>query len=166
MYYAAMRKFDVANGVGVRTTLFVSGCTHGCEGCFNGEYQDFRYGKQWTQVVEDEFMSCVKDANISGVTILGGEPMDQIQDDDLLKLLQRIKQETNKSIWMYSGYTYEAIKANPKRYEMLKLCDILVDGKFVQELRDLKLNFRGSSNQRIIDVQNSLDAKEVIWAEL
>ncbi|MGL4337088.1 MAG: anaerobic ribonucleoside-triphosphate reductase activating protein [Turicibacter sp.] len=165
MNYAQMRKYDISNGTGIRASLFVSGCVHNCPACFNQEYQNFKYGKKWTQVAEDEFMSYLKDPNVHGVTILGGEPMDQTKDDDLLLLVSKIKATTNQTIWIYSGYTYEQILADPKKFEILKHCDVLVDGKFVEALKDLKLKFRGSSNQRIIDVQASLNSKEICLVE-
>lgn len=162
MYYAQMRKFDVANGVGIRATLFVSGCHHHCKGCFNEAYQDFHYGNVWDEAAEQTFMTYVKDPNVHGVTILGGEPMDQIEDDALLNLVRRIKAETNHSVWIYSGYTYEAIRSHKKRFELLKMCDVLVDGPFIEEQKDLMLRFRGSSNQRIIDVKASLATGAVV----
>lgn len=162
MHYAQMRKYDVANGIGIRSTLFVSGCTHQCPGCFNTDYREFDYGMPWTKEAEDTFLSYIKDENVHGVTILGGEPMQQTKDDDLLNLLRRIKQETNETIWIYSGYTYEEILKEPKRRQLLELCDVLVDGRFVEALKDLKLRFRGSSNQNIIDVQASLTLGEKV----
>lgn len=162
MHYAQMRKYDVANGIGIRSTLFVSGCTHQCPGCFNTDYREFDYGMPWTKEAEDTFLSYIEDENVHGVTILGGEPMQQTKDDDLLNLLRRIKQETNETIWIYSGYTYEEILKEPKRRQILELCDVLVDGRFVEDLKDLKLRFRGSSNQNIIDVQASLTSGEKV----
>lgn len=162
MHYAQMRKFDVANGIGIRTTLFVSGCTHQCPGCFNIDYKDFEYGSKWTQEAEETFLSYVKDPNVHGVTILGGEPMQQTHDEALYHLLKRIKEETNQTIWIYSGYTYEEIIKDPKKLRLLELCDVLVDGRFVEALKDLKLKFRGSSNQNIIDVQTSLTQGEKV----
>jgi len=161
MHYAQIRKYDTANGPGIRTSLFVSGCTHNCPGCFNPEYLKFNYGKPWSQAVENEFLKMITEPQIKGVTILGGEPLDQIQDDDLLNLLKRIKAETGKNIWLYSGYTFEQILQNEKQKELLFWCDVLVDGLFVLARRDLKLKFRGSSNQRIIDVSPSLASSEV-----
>lgn len=161
MYYAQIRKYDVANGPGIRSSLFVSGCTHGCLGCFNEDYQNFRYGNLWTKEIEDQFIKHLKETNIRGVTILGGEPMDQINDKDLKNLIKRIKKETQLNIWIYSGYTYEEIVVHPDRRKILMYCDVLVDGKFIQELKDLKLKFRGSRNQRIIDVQSSLVSQQV-----
>ena len=162
MHYAQMRKYDVANGIGIRSTLFVSGCTHQCPGCFNTDCRKFDYGMPWTKEAEDTFLSYIEDENVHGVTILGGEPMQQTKDDDLLNLLRRIKQETNETIWIYSGYTYEEILKEPKRRQILELCDVLVDGRFVEALKDLKLRFRGSSNQNIIDVQASLTSGEKV----
>lgn len=161
-----MRRFDIANGVGIRATLFVSGCTHNCEGCFSKPYQDFKHGKKWSQEAEDTFMSYALDPNVRGVTILGGEPMQQTKDKDLLHLLQRIKKETNHSIWIYSGYTFEEILKDPKRREILVLCDVLVDGRFIEALEDITLKFRGSSNQRIINIPESLKREKVVTLEL
>lgn len=160
MYYAQMRKYDIANGLGIRATLFVSGCRHKCSGCFNEAYQDFEYGTLWDEEAEAIFMSYVKDKNVNGVSILGGEPMQQ--DNHLQELLKRIKEETGKHIWIYSGNTYEQILQDTHKKEILQYCDVLVDGPFIEALKDLKLKFRGSSNQRIIDVQASLKAGSVI----
>ena len=145
MKYAKIRKLDVTNGPGVRTTLFVSGCTHNCEGCFNKEQQDFNYGNEFTKEIEDEFIELTKSRQIKGVNILGGEPMQQIMDDYLLNLLKRIKAETNKPIWLWS-----------------KEVDILIDGKFELDKRDIMLKYRGSANQRVIDVKKSLEEGKII----
>lgn len=166
MYYAQMRQYDIANGVGIRATLFVSGCTHKCPGCFNEAYQDFKSGNLWDTEAEERFMTYIKNENVHGVTILGGEPMEQTMDESLLKLLKRIKQETNHTIWIYSGYTFEQILKDPKKLALLGQCDVLVDGPFVEALKDVCLKFRGSSNQRIINVQASLAAKNVIEEEI
>ena len=160
MYYSKIRKYDVSNAPGVRTTLFVSGCTNDCEGCFNKELQDFKYGTKWTDETEDEFMTYVKNPNVVGVNILGGEPMQQ--DLSLLKLLIRIKQETNKNIWLWSGFTYEYIINNVHCKKILNYIDVLVDGKFEIDKKDLSLKYRGSSNQRIISVQKSLKENKII----
>lgn len=164
MYYAQMRKFDIANGLGIRATLFVSGCTHKCPGCFNESYQDFKYGNLWDEEAETTFMSYVLNPNVHGVSILGGEPMEQ--DHHLRDLLRRIKNETGKSIWIYSGDTFEQIIRNDDKKAILQSCDVLIDGPFIESLKDLKLKFRGSSNQRLIDVQASLSAGEVILFQL
>ena len=156
MNYAKIRKLDVSNGPWIRTTLFVSGCNHKCKGCFNEEQQDFNYGNKWTQKIEDEFMEYVKSPNVVGVNVLGGEPMEQTMDDSLLKLLTRIKEETDKSIWLWSGFTYEQILSDDKKKELLQHVDVLVDGPFKEEIRDIKLKYRGSANQRVIDVKKSI----------
>ena len=162
MNYAQIRKLDVTNGPGVRTTLFVSGCTHNCEGCFNKEQQDFNYGNEFTKETEDEFIECTKASQIKGVNILGGEPMQQIMDNTLLNLLKRIKAETNKPIWLWSGYKYEEIIENSKRLELLKEIDVLIDGKFENDKRDIMLKYRGSANQRVIDVQKTLEQGNIV----
>ena len=162
MKYAKIRKLDVTNGPGVRTTLFVSGCTHNCEGCFNKEQQDFNYGNDFTKETEDEFIELTKSRQIKGVNILGGEPMQQIMDDTLLNLLRRIKSETNKPIWLWSGYKFEEIIANPKRLELLKEVEVLIDGKFEIDKRDIMLKYRGSANQRVIDVKKSLEKGKTV----
>ena len=158
MHIAQIRHFDVANGPGIRASLFVSGCTHHCPGCFNRLYKDFNYGTRWSKKQEDEFIQHLKNPNVRGVTILGGEPLDQIHDGDLLGLLKRIKEETNQDIWLYSGYTWEEIVKHPKRKGLLVYADVLVDGRFVEALKNLRLRFKGSENQRIIAVKPSLKA--------
>lgn len=158
MRYGEIRQYDVANGPGIRTVIFVTGCTHNCKNCFNGEYQDFNYGEIWT---ENETLKAIKylnDENVSGLTMLGGEPM---QNLELIEIVKKIKSEVLKPIWVYSGYTFEEIISNEKRCELLELCDVLVDGRFVEEQKDLKLKFRGSRNQRIIDIKKSLEARKV-----
>ena len=162
MNYAKIRKLDVTNGPGIRTTLFVSGCTHNCEGCFNKEQQDFNYGNKFTKETEDEFIQLTKNKQIKGVNILGGEPMQQIMDDTLLNLLKRIKLQTDKPIWLWSGYTFEEIVNNPKRLEILREVDVLIDGKFQADKRDIMLKYRGSSNQRVIDVKKSLEQGNIV----
>ncbi len=165
MYYAQIRKFDTANGTGIRSTLFVSGCTHKCKGCFNQDYKHFCYGHPWTKEIEDKFIEHIKNPNVHGVTILGGEPMDQVRDNDLKDLVCRIKEETGQNIWIYSGYTFEEIMMHKKTKEILKYCDILVDGPFIEEQKDLRLRFKGSKNQRIIDVQKTLSEGKVTLLE-
>ena len=165
MYYAQIRKFDTANGTGIRSTLFVSGCTHKCKGCFNQDYKHFRYGHPWTKEIEDKFIEHIKNPNVHGVTILGGEPMDQVRDNDLKDLVCRIKEETGQNIWIYSGYTFEEIMMHKKTKEILKYCDVLVDGPFIEEQKDLRLRFKGSKNQRIIDVQTTLSEGKVTLLE-
>ena len=164
MKYAQIRKFDTANGPGIRTTLFVSGCTHACPSCFNAEAQDFKYGDEWTKEIEDKFIEYVKNDNISGVSILGGEPLQQIKDNDMLNLLSRIKRETGKSIWMWTGYTLEEIinLDNKMQKDILEHVDVLIDGRFEIDKKDLTLKYRGSSNQRVINVNESLKQDKIV----
>lgn len=163
MRYAQIRKYDVANGKGIRSTIFVTGCTHNCKNCFNKEYQDFSFGDIWTDEQTKEVIGYLKDPAVAGLTLLGGEPM---QNTALTQILREIKKEVDKNIWIYSGYTFEQILEDQKRFELLNECDVLVDGLFVEELKDLKLKFRGSSNQRIIDIKKSLENQEVVMYEL
>lgn len=165
MKYAEIRKFDVSNAPGVRTTLFVSGCTHNCKGCFNKDLQDFSYGDIWSSKVEDKILSYLKNDNIVGLNILGGEPLQQTKDDDLINFLKRVKNETNKNIWLWSGYLFEEIIEDVLRREFLDYVDILVDGKFNISKRNISLKYRGSSNQRVIDVQKSLKENQIILYE-
>lgn len=165
MRYGQMRKYDIANGVGIRSTLFVTGCTHHCYHCFNEEYQDFQAGQEWTEQSEALLLSYLKDEHVSGLTVLGGEPMQNTEG--LIPLLKKIRENVDKSIWIYSGYTWEEIQASAERLALASLADVLVDGRFVEELKDPGLRFRGSSNQRIIDVQASLKEGKVVllWQE-
>ena len=168
MKYAKIRKYDTSNGQGIRTTLFVSGCTHNCKGCFNKKAQNFNHGFNWNSKREEEFMTYVKDDKVVGVNILGGEPMQQIKDNDLLRLLERIKKETGKSIWLWTGYTIEEILINNNliQLSMLSLVDVLIDGRFEEDKKDLKLKYRGSSNQRVIDVPASINKEEVVLLKI
>lgn len=162
MRYGQIRKFDVANGPGIRTTFFVTGCTHHCPECFNEEYQDFNAGEIWTDEQTQEVINYLNQDVVDGLTILGGEPFQNTED--LIKIISEIKKSSNKSIWIYSGYTYDELVKNPKQKELLELVDVLVDGLFKIDLKNLKLKFRGSSNQRIIDIKKTLLNNEiVIW---
>lgn len=164
MNFAQIRKYDVANGPGIRTTIFVTGCTHKCHNCFNEDYQDFDFGDPWTQKETDEVIKDLKLDEVKGLTILGGEPFQN--EVDLLQVLRDIKKEVQKDIWIFSGYTYEEILKDENKKKLLEECDVLVDGRFVEALKDLSLRFRGSSNQRIIDVKKSLEANEVVLFDL
>lgn len=161
MRYADIKECDVANGTGVRTSLFVSGCTHRCEGCFNEIAWDFQYGEEFTKEVEERVLSCCQKSYISGLTLLGGEPMEPQNQRALLSLVKRFKERyPDKTIWCYTGYTYETdlaaedgkarCEATP---ELLKCIDVLVDGRFIQDQCDLRLKFRGSKNQRVLMIQ-------------
>lgn len=155
MNISQYRKFDTANGPGIRATIFVSGCTHNCKGCFNKKYFDFNYGNKYNQDVKQSIINDINTSPIiKGVTILGGEPFQQ--DDDLIDLLKAIK-EINTEIWIYSGYTFDEIISDVNKLKILELCDVLVDGKFEENKKNLNLRFRGSENQCIIDIKKSLE---------
>lgn len=202
MRYGQIRNYDIANGPGIRTTIFVTGCTHHCKGCFNELYMDFDYGNLWTDIQTDLIVKCLQDRTVSGLTVLGGEPMqnadglipvlskiresigwpekkDSLEDEQALKPEQTSgflqnprpahtqgftqtpksvasRKKERKTIWIYSGYTFEEILADEKKVELLSLCDVLVDGRFVEELKNPRLKFRGSENQRVINVRESL----------
>ncbi len=171
MNYADIKEYDVANGPGVRISLFVSGCTHHCEGCFNKEAWDFNYGKKFTEKEEERIIEYLKNDFVSGITILGGEPFEYVNQKGILNLIRRVKKEfPNKSIWVYSGYLFDndILKMSEQwdeTKELLSYIDVIVDGRFVISKKNLSLKFRGSSNQRIIDVQKSLDKKEIVLME-
>lgn len=162
MRYGQIRRYDIANGVGIRTTVFVTGCTHHCPGCFNLEYQDFNAGKPWTDEETALVVKYASDPNVAGLTLLGGEPMQNAAG--LIPVVKAVKEATGKSVWVYSGDRYETIVSRPDMKALLVLCDVLVDGLFVEGKRDPMLRFRGSSNQRVIDIQKSLSEGEVVLA--
>ncbi len=173
MYYGEIKYADIANGPGVRTSLFVSGCTHHCQNCFNEMTWDFHYGEPFTEEVENAIIESLKPDYIKGFTILGGEPMEHSNQIVLAPFVERVRETfPKKSIWCYTGYTFETDvldrmrKAWPETERLLNCFDVMVDGEFVQELKDITLKFRGSSNQRIIDVKKSLAAGEtILWSE-
>lgn len=166
MNIAQIRKYDVANGPGIRTTVFVSGCTHNCYNCFNKEYQNFNFGFKHTDETYKTIEKYVNETKM--LSVLGGEPMQQ--GWDLVQFLHDIKEKTNANIWVWTGYTIEEIlKCKDGQSHMcsaLQYIDVLVDGKFVQSKKDLSLKFRGSSNQRIIDVQKTLKERKIIKVEI
>ena len=166
MNYAQIRRHDVANGPGVRATLFVSGCTHNCPGCFNKEQQDFHYGNEWTIETHNDFINKALDKQVVGVSILGGEPMQQVHDSAFMHLIMSLHNKVKKPIWLWTGYTFEEILKSPRRKMVLKDIDVLIDGKFEEDKRDLMLMYRGSSNQRVIDVQESLKRNEVVLLDI
>lgn len=171
MNYGDIKRIDVANGPGIRVSLFVSGCTHHCKGCFNPETWDFNFGKFFSDKEEDLIIEYLKPSYIKGLSLLGGEPFEYSNQQCLLPLLRRVRAVyPEKDIWCYTGYDFEKdIKGSmmvkwPETREILNYIDILVDGEFVEEKKDLALRFRGSSNQRIINVRASLEANElVLW---
>lgn len=163
MRYGQIRQYDIANGRGIRVSIFVTGCTHHCPDCFNEEYQDFKAGELWTQEETGLVIKYLKDPNVDGLTLLGGEPM---QNLELVSIIREIKEQVDKPVWIYSGYTFEQIIADSKKLELLKEGQVLVDGLFQKDLKDLKLKFRGSSNQRIIDIQKSIEENRVVLWDL
>ncbi len=207
MYYAAIKKTDVANGPGVRVSLFVSGCTHGCRGCFNSEAWDFRYGEEYTQETQKEILEALAPAYIRGLSVLGGEPMEPQNRGTVLGLLEKVRSRyPEKSIWCYTGYDYEKdllrweaqekaggeSKGNmgglpcgsPENMDslsctgwkvaghpgtvsrLLELIDVLADGEFVEEKKNLRLAFRGSENQRLIDIKRSRQLGKTVCLDL
>ena len=171
MNYATINNCDIANGPGVRISLFVSGCTHRCKGCFNEVAWDFDYGQPFTQETIEEILNMLAPPHIAGITLLGGEPFEPQNQPALLDLLRQIKAKMpEKSIWAFSGYLFEkdilAGRLGPKviTLEFVSFLDVLVDGPFILEKKDLMLRFRGSSNQRLIDVKASLQSgTTVLW---
>ena len=184
MYYGEIKTCDIANGPGVRTTLFVSGCRHHCEGCFQPQTWNFEYGKPFTDETKDEILKSLKPNYIRGLTLLGGEPFEPDNQKELVVFLKEVrKYYPQKDIWCFTGYLFEELTGQKScpikdRYtglsethprcdvtdEMLSLVDVLVDGEFQEDKRDLTLQFRGSSNQRIIRVAESLAEGElVMW---
>ena len=173
MNYAAIKTCDIANGPGVRTSLFVSGCTHHCKGCFQPETWDFSYGEPFTQDVIDTILHSLEPAYVAGLTLLGGEPFEPKNQRALLPFLRRVRRELpQKTIWSFTGFTWEELH-DPTAYprcevtdELLSLLDVLVDGRYVDALHDISLRFRGSSNQRIIDVPKTLQSGILtLWDE-
>ena len=169
MNYADIKRVDVANGEGVRVSVFVSGCNHHCKGCFNKCAWDFNYGNKFTDIEIDKVLSYLNHDYISGLSLLGGEPLEPQNQEGLLPLVKKVKEKfPNKNIWCYTGFDFEKdvmdnmMKNNSTSRELLKYIDVIVDGKFEEEKKDLKLRFRGSSNQKILDVQESLKENKKI----
>lgn len=171
MNYGEIKKTDIANGPGVRVSLFVSGCTHHCKGCFNPETWSFSYGKPFTGETAEEILLALKPAYISGLTLLGGEPLEDNNQIQLLELVKQVKEVyPQKTIWCYTGYTFETdvlqgmCEQQSVTRKLLSYVDVLVDGEFIEEQKNIRLQFRGSENQRMIDVQASLAEKTtVLW---
>lgn len=172
MNYATIKNCDIANGPGVRISLFVSGCTHHCKGCFNEVAWDFGYGDPFTKETEDYILELLKPSFIRGLTLLGGEPFEPENQPAIVGLLRRVKEAyPEKSIWAYSGYLYEKITSGTLgdwevTKEFLSDLDVLVDGRFIEERKNLSLRFRGSDNQRLIDVPATLQSGEIVlWKD-
>ena len=170
MNYATVKKRDIANGPGVRVSLFVSGCTHRCPGCFNEIAWDFAYGDPFTPAVEQELLELMAPDYISGMTLLGGEPFEPANQRALLPFLRRVKEQyPQKTLWCFSGYTFEELTGKQASRcrcettdEMLSLLDVLVDGRFELEKKNIRLRFRGSENQRLIDMNKTREAGSIV----
>lgn len=159
MNYGIINKFDVINGNGIRVSLFVSGCHNNCKGCFNKQSQDFNYGKKFTDETQKEILLALTPIYITGISILGGEPLENENISTVYNLCKEIKEKfPTKDIWLYTGYTFENISS----YLIMKYIDVLVDGKYIEEQKDLTLKWRGSKNQRVIDVKESLEQNKVV----
>lgn len=173
MNYADIKTIDVANGPGVRVSLFVSGCSHHCPNCFNREAWDFNYGKVFAQKTLEELLEYLRPDFIKGLSLLGGEPLELQNQQGLLPVVKKVKEcYPQKSIWCYTGFTFDKDilgdmwENNSITKELFSYLDVLVDGRYIEELHNLNLNFRGSSNQRIIKVQESLNKGEIVLHEL
>ena len=174
MYYGELKKCDIANGAGVRVSLFVSGCTNRCPGCFQPQTWDFCYGKPYTADAEAEIFAELEKTYVNGLTVLGGEPFEPENQCVLVELLQRVKERyPHKTVWVFTGCTLEDLQSDGGSHrcevtdELLSRVDILVDGPFIEAQKDIGLQFRGSRNQRVIDMrQTQLSGKVTIWSQL
>ena len=172
MNYADIKQYDIANGPGVRISLFVSGCTHRCPNCFNEVAWDFNYGKPFTEETIETILEYLEPSYIWGLTLLGGEPMEHSNQKGLLPLLRRVKERyPDKTIWCFSGYLFDKdivgrmVKEWPETEELLSYIDVMVDGEYVEAEKDLSKRFKGSANQRTIDVPTSLRENRVVLVE-
>ena len=174
MHVGEVMTADVANGEGMRVSVFVSGCRNHCKGCFQPQTWDFNYGREYTPEIEQFIIDELSKSYYDGITILGGDPMEPENQEPVLRLLRRIKKELpDKNVWAYTGYVYDwDLVPGGKRFvdgvtrELLESIDILIDGRFVEELKNLMLNFRGSGNQRIIKMKETLETGKVVLSEL
>ena len=170
MNYANIKTYSIENGTGVRVSLFVSGCTHHCKDCFNEQAWDFGYGAPFTEDTENAVIEALAPDYMAGITLLGGEPMEPVNQRGLLPLLKRIRKELpQKTVWAYTGYVYEDLLEGGRAHcevteELLSLCDILVDGPFIADKKNISLRFRGSENQRIIDLKATRETGKVVLA--
>ncbi len=169
MNYADIKQYDVANGPGVRISVFVSGCNHHCKDCFNEVAWDFNYGTPFTEETIETVIEYMKPSYIAGLTLLGGEPMEPANQKGLLPLVRRVKEVyPEKTIWCFTGFLFDRdivetmFGTVPETRELVSYFDVMVDGKFIAELKNVNLRFKGSSNQRTIMVQDSLDRKEIV----
>lgn len=173
MNYADIKQYDIANGPGVRVSVFVSGCTHHCQGCFNSEAWDFAYGKPFTEETIEQIVAYLQPSYVKGLTVLGGEPMEPQNQPGVLSLLRRVKAVyPDKGIWLFSGYDFEKdilgrmLGTVSETEELLSCLDVLVDGEYREEYKDLSLRFKGSSNQRTILVKESLEQGRLVLYDL
>lgn len=175
MRYASIRDMDISNGIGIGVALFVQGCHRHCKGCFNPSTWDFNGGQEWTEEVQNKFLALIDKPFIKRVSILGGEPLDYENLPNVYDLVKTIKEKyPDKKIWLYTGYTLSdtdfcninGLKINSEfdiyEFGIVRNCDIIVDGEYKEELRDLNLAFRGSSNQRVIDVKKTIQEKQIV----
>ena len=171
MHYGKIMECDIANGTGVRVSLFVSGCRNHCEKCFNPETWDFEYGEEFTDDTIEYILDLLSKSYIEGITLLGGEPMEPENQPELLRLIRKMKERfPDKTVWCYTGYTIDKLLDTDEHchcedtFEFLSMIDVLVDGRYDESLSDLSLKFRGSSNQRIIDIKKSREEwKIILW---
>lgn len=173
MHYGEIKERDIANGIGVRVSLFVSGCTNRCEGCFNKQTWDFNFGEPYTKKTQDKIIELLKPDFVTGLTLLGGEPFEPKNQEELLKLTNRVKNELpQKNIWCYTGFTLERLLNeedychSPFTLELLDNIDVLVDGKFEEDKKNIRLKFRGSENQRVIDMNKTRSMGKIMLLEL
>ena len=163
MNISTIKVCNTSNGVGVRTSIFVTGCRHACKGCFNRGIWSKNSGEPYTDEHKSRILSSLQPRHVAGLSLLGGEPMEYYNVPELIELCKEVRElYPNKDIWVYSGYTYEQITQDELQLELLKLCDVLIDGKYVEELYSPLLRFRGSSNQRVIDIQQSLKDGQIV----
>ncbi len=163
MRYNKIRKMDISNGPGIRVSIFMQGCTFNCKNCFNQETHDFKGGEEFTKDTIDKVLNLCENEHIVGLSILGGEPLHPLNIEGTTKLAKAFKEKfPNKSLWIWSGFLYDR---DLKEKEVLKYIDVLVDGQYVDELHDFTLKWRGSSNQRVIDVQKSLKSRQIVLYE-
>lgn len=173
MNYADIKQYDVANGLGIRVSLFVSGCTHHCKNCFNKETWDFHFGNPFTEAEIEKILEYLRPSYVSGLSLLGGEPFEPENQAGLLPLVQKVKEAyPEKDIWCYTGYLFDKdicetmLDQVPETRELLSYIDVLIDGPFIEERKNLKIRFRGSDNQRIIDVRKTMKTGEIVlWEE-
>lgn len=167
MNYGNIKINDIANGTGVRVSLFVSGCRNNCQGCFNKESQDFTYGNHFSDETMNYLLEELSKPEVEGLTILGGEPLDSINQPTVYYIINTIRQHLpSKNIWVYTGYEFPMIPMTDFTYEILNNIDVLVDGPFIEEKKDPSLAFRGSSNQTIIDMKETLKQEIIVLKEI